>query len=156
MIARASALLPVLLVLSCSPAPKAPDHSAAKDLVRRFIEAQERVMQPTAGDPEIQNVLALLTDSIAYEHPRARATVIGRLAYGQGLRSFVGTTRNPRITVVRALVSGPIVVTEQHLTFETEENGVWRASARTQITVFDIEDDRIARIVDFWQPAGSS
>ena len=106
---RTSVLLAMLVSLACSSPPATSGHNPAKDLVRRFIEAQEQ--------------------------------------------GFLGTTRNPHITVVRAIVSGAVVVTEQHVTFETKPNGEWQPTARTQITVFDIEHDRIARIVDFWQPA---
>lgn len=145
-------LILCLALLACAPPPTSPAMSPVEALVRRFVEAQQRVMRPGAGEAEIQTLLALLTDSVTYEHPRARATIVGRAAIGEGLHGFLGTTRNPVITVIRTLVSGPVVVTEQRVTFETQLDDTWRPDGRTQITLFDIEDGKIARIVDFWQP----
>ena len=109
-------------------------------------------MQATAGEPQIQAMIAFLADSFVYEHPRAHATISGREAYADGLRHFLGSTQHAQIRVLRTLVNGGVVVTDQELSFEARREGAWAPDGRTQVTVFDVENGRIARILDFWQP----
>jgi limonene-1,2-epoxide hydrolase len=109
-------------------------------------------MQASAGEPQIQALLSFLADSMVYEHPRAHATISGKGAYGAGLRHFLGSTHHARIRVLRTLVNGGVVVTEQELSFEVQREGSWVPDGRTQVTVFDVENGRITHILDFWQP----
>jgi hypothetical protein len=121
-------------------------------LVRSFLQAQQAVMQANAGEAEVQHLLTFLTDSFVYEHPRAGARIAGRAPFGDGIRSFLHSTRQAQIMVTSTLVQGGLVVVDQRVTFEVQREGQWRPDGRTQVTVFDVEGDHISRIVDFWQP----
>lgn len=113
-------------------------------------------MQAGAGEPQIQAMVTLLADSFVYEHPRARATIVGKSAYADGLRGFLGSTQRTQIRILSTLVNGGVVVTDQELTFEMQQEGAWKPDSRAQVTVFDVEHGRIVRMVDFWQPRSSS
>ena len=141
----------VIGLLSCNPS-RPSDPTGPETLVRSFVQAQQALMQQNAGEPEVQAVLHFLSDSFVYEHPRARATISGRNEFGEGLRRFLGGTQKAQIRIVSTLVDGGVVVTEQDISFDVKREGEWRPDGRTQVTVFDVENGRIARIVDFWQP----
>ncbi len=138
-------------LLSCRSS-RSIDPSSPESLVNAYVQAQQATMQAGAGEAEVEALLAFLSDSFVYEHPRAHATIAGKAAYAEGLRHFLGSTRRTQIRVVSTLVNGGVVVTNQTLSFQVEREGAWQDDGRSQVTVFDVEGGRIARIVDFWQP----
>lgn len=130
--------------------------NASSRILPRQLRAKpmkNATMQAGAGPADVERMLALLADSLVYEHPRARASIVGRTAFGDGVRGFLGKTRKAEIRITGTLVTGAVVATRQEITFEAEREGHWYPDGRTQLTIFDIEDGRIARIVDFWQPS---
>ena len=114
-------------------------------------------MKATAGAADIETLGRLLTDSAIYEHAQAKATIAGREAILTGVRGFLGTTRNPRIQVLREIVVADAVASEELVTFEMRRDTTWVPMGRTQLTVYQVAGDRIARESQSWSrdlPAG--
>src|SRR5262245_35189764 len=70
-------------------------------LVDQYRQARLRTMEAGATDADITAVTAFLADSVVYEHPAAGARRVGRATLTEGMRSFLGRTRDPSIRVVR-------------------------------------------------------
>ena len=124
----------------------------AERLVRDYLAAQEAVMREGAGDAELEKDTAFLADSVVYDHPRAGAHLVGKAVIADGLRAFLGTTRQAHISVLH-LVAGPaVVVVEEQVSFEARDSARWTPYTRTQVSVFELARGRITHVVEFWQP----
>jgi hypothetical protein len=123
---------------------------AAAEVVARYRAARVATMEQGAAAATVDVLLGLLTDSAVYEHPQAGARIVGRERIGAGIRDFLGATRRPRIQVVREIVTGSAVAAEERVTFEVEQGGAWVPRARTQLTVYFVQDGKIARELQYW------
>jgi hypothetical protein len=92
--------------------------TGAAEVVARYRAVRAATMEERADASSVEAVLQLLTDSAVYEHPQAGARIVGRARIGEGMRQFLGATRNPRITVLREIVTGNAVASEERVTFE--------------------------------------
>jgi len=107
-------------------------------------------MQAGATAADVEAVERLLTDSAVYEHAQAGARIVSRNAIGAGIRGFLGTTRNPRLDLVREMVTGNAVASEERLSFEMRRDSTWVPMTRTQLTVYTVDGARIARESQHW------
>ena len=122
-------------------------------VVERYRLARARTMEAGATDADVTAATALLADSVVYEHPAAGARRVGRATLTEGMRSFLGRTRNPSIRVVRQITGRGVVVAEEQVSFEaSREGGGWERSTRTQVAVYEVRDGHITRIIEYWQP----
>ncbi|HET7240588.1 MAG TPA: hypothetical protein VFI77_05485, partial [Gemmatimonadales bacterium] len=81
-----------------TPTPAAAQAPAAiTAVVEQYRQARTRTMEAGATDADIAAVTALLANSVVYEHPAAGARRVGRATLTEGMRSFLGRTRNPSI-----------------------------------------------------------
>jgi hypothetical protein len=119
-------------------------------IVARYRAARLATMQASATAVDVEAVERLLTDSAVYEHARAGARIVGRTAIGSGIRSFLGATRNPRLDLVREIITGSAVAAEERLSFEMRRDTAWVPMTRTQLSVYTVDGGRIARESQHW------
>src|SRR5262245_39209592 len=81
--------------------------------VEQYRQARLRTMEAGATDADIAAATAFLADSVVYEHPAAGARRVGRATLTEGMRSFLGRTRDPSIRVVRQISGRGVVVAEE-------------------------------------------
>jgi ketosteroid isomerase-like protein len=124
----------------------------SSEVVERYRQARTATMQAAATEATVSAVAALLADSVVYEHPRAGARLVGRAAITEGIRGFLGKTRRARVEVLRQIAGSDAVAAEERVTFEADRDGVWSAESRTQLSVYEVRDGRISRLIEYWQP----
>ena len=107
-------------------------------------------MQERATTADVDALGRLLTDSVVYEHAQARARIVGRDAVTSGIRGYLGATRNARIQVVREIVTGNSVASEEWVTFDMRRDTAWVPMSRAQLAVYQVDGDRIARESHSW------
>ena len=110
-------------------------------------------MQADATEASVNQVSALLSDSIVYEHPRVGARLVGRATLVAGIRGFRGKSRDARIEVLRQIAGPGVVAAEERVSFEAMDGGGWRETTRTQLSVYEITGGRISRLIEYWYPS---
>ena len=81
---------------------------------------------------------------------KAGAVIEGKPQVRAGLAGFIGSTRNPDIQVHRHIAALDVVVVEYDRLYESRSDGRWQAQERHQLTLFELDGDRIKRIRDYW------
>ena len=139
----------LLAVLTLPMAAQGRDKSA-EALVRQYVGARSQTMQESASSRDIERVLSFCTDGFVYEHPSAGARIDGKEKVRAGMRGYLGQTKNATYTM-RIVASNPhVVVARLNQEFlAKQENGSWIAGKRANITVFEIDGGKIARILDY-------
>jgi len=146
-----SLLLAVLVCLSASP-HALTSQATTSDLVvavDRFIALDRARQAPGATAADVDRVLALLTDSVIYEHPRAGARLQGKSTLRQGMLGYLGSVRNGRDSVLQRTSAPGVVVVVTQTRGEIENNGKWDPFARRTLRVIEFEGDRIRRIIEY-------
>lgn len=144
-----------LAVVALGPPTPATAQAPASitSVVEQYRRARLRTMEAGATDADIAAATAFLADSVVYEHPAAGARRVGRATLTEGMRGFLGRTRDPSIRVVRQIDGRGVVVAEEQVSFEAQrEGGGWERSTRTQVAVYEVRDGHITRIIEYWQP----
>src|SRR4051812_18003826 len=138
-----------LLTMTFPIAAQSKD-TAAEDLVRHYVQARSQTMQEHASSKDIQGALSFCTESFVYEHPAAGARVDGKEKARAGMIGFLGETKDAAYTL-KIFTSNPHVVVAQvdQKFLVKQENGSWVAGKRSNITVFEIDNGKIARILDY-------
>lgn len=122
----------------------------AEELVRQYLQARSQTMQEGAGSSDIERALAFCAEGFVYEHPSAGARIQGKENVRAGMSGYLGETKNATYTV-RILASNPFVVVarvDQRFLVK-QEGGSWVSGKRSNITVFEIDGGKIARILDY-------
>jgi hypothetical protein len=117
--------------------------------VDRLLELERARQAPGATVADIDKLLALMADSVVYEHPRARARIQGKALMRQGMRNFLGTVRNARDSVVQRTVAPGVLVLVTQSSAEISNNGKWEPMNRRAIRVFEFDGDLIRRIIEY-------
>jgi SnoaL-like protein len=117
--------------------------------VDRVLELERARQAPGATVADIDKLLALMSDSVVYEHPRARARIQGKAVMRQGMGNFLGTVRNARDSVVQRTVAPGVVVLVTQSSAEISNNGKWEPMNRRAIRVFEFDGDLIRRIIEY-------
>lgn len=68
------------------------------------------------------------------------------------MRSFLGTARDASFRVIRQIAGPGVVVAEEQMSFEARRDRGWSRTARTQVTVYEVRDGHITRMIEYWQP----
>jgi ketosteroid isomerase-like protein len=118
-------------------------------IVDRFLTLDRARQAPGATAADVDRVLALLTDSVVYEHPRAGARLVGKSVLRQGMLGYLGTVRNGVDSVVQRTVAPGVVVLVTQSRGETEAKGKWTPFARRALRVFEFDEGRIRRIIEY-------
>ena len=143
---RISALAAAVWLAAIAPARPA-DPPSLEAIARRYLSAQERAMEKTAGPADVDAVLAFCTDSFRYVHPAFAAQVDGKDAARKGMLSHLGETSGPRFAVERAMTAGRNVALDVASSFVAVESG--KRVERRNLIVLTFDGDRISLRADF-------
>jgi hypothetical protein len=139
----------LLLMLTLPIAAQGSDE-AAEELVRQYVQARSQTMQEHASSEDIERALFFCTEGFVYEHPAAGARMEGKEKARAGMSGYLGETKDATYTL-RMFASNPHVVVarvDQRFLVK-QENGSWAAGKRSNITVFEIEGGKVARVLDY-------
>ncbi|HVL18391.1 MAG TPA: nuclear transport factor 2 family protein [Gemmatimonadales bacterium] len=136
---------PITLANAQEPTP-------ATVVVDQYRRARARTMEAGATEADVTAASALLADSVLHEHPAAGARLVGRATLGEGMRDFLGSTRDASIRVVRQITAPGVVVAEEQVSFEARRDSGWSRTSRNQVTVYEVRDGHISRMIEYWQP----
>jgi hypothetical protein len=136
---------PITLANAQEPTP-------ATVVVDQYRRARARTMEAGATEADVTAASALLADSVLYEHSAAGARLVGRATLAEGMRGFLGSTRDASIRVVRQITAPGVVVAEEQVSFEARRDSGWSRTTRTQVTVYEVRDGHICRMIEYWQP----
>lgn len=146
-------LLPAVALVFSTAAPRlltaqspVPDLGA---LVDRVLSLERARQAPGATAADVDRLLALMTDSITYEHPRAGARLHGKAVLRQGMLGYLGTVRNARDSVVQRTTAPGVVVVVTESRGEMARDGNWVPISRRALRVFEFEGDRVRRIIEY-------
>jgi len=145
-------LVALVLAGGLAPGLEAQDAASARSVVRAYRAAREATMQERATRADVAAAAALLSDSVVYEHAAAGARLVGRDVLAEGMRGFLGRTRNARIAVRREIVTPLAVAAEEEVRFETQRDGRWERQSRRQLSVYEVRGGRITRLIEYWHP----
>jgi hypothetical protein len=139
----------LLVILSFQSLALCQDLSA-RDVVRKYLVAQNDSMQLNATPQDIERTLDYCSDDIVYEHPAAKAKIEGKDKMRAGKASYLGLTKDAKYRVKILSSNRNVVIATVSRTFlSKEEDGSWKPGKRSNITVFEIEKGKIHRILDY-------
>jgi len=141
-----SSILGLAAIATFSAAPSQAANLNLADIAVKYVQAQQDVMERSAGAREIDALLAFYTDDYAYYHPQYGAKVTGRDAQRQGIQSHLGETAVATIEVKGMLMSGDIVTLSTETRFTVVSDG--RSVVRTGVWVLTFRGNKIAQRVD--------
>jgi hypothetical protein len=148
---RLLALSGAALSLAASSILAGPPSSALEQSAELAIAARQKMMQQDATAADVDAFLALCTDNLIYEDPVVKMRIEGKDHIREGMASFLGTSRRARIAVTKRIAAANVVVFQQTVSFEEkQEDDRWKPRSRDQVTIFEFEGSRIARIADYW------
>jgi len=140
----------MLLALLASRSLVLCEADSARDIVRKFLVAQNAGMQLNATPQEIEKTLGYCSDDVVYEHPAAKARIDGKDKMRAGMTSYLGLTKNARYRARILSSNRDVVIATVSRTFlAKQDDGSWKAGERSNITVFEIEEGKIRRILDY-------
>ncbi len=149
---RMVCLLALMLAGARGPMLQAQDAASAESVVRAYRAARRATMQERGTPADVAAAVAFLSDSVVYEHAAAGARLVGREVLAEGMRGFLGRTRNARIKVRREIATPFAVAAEEEVTFEMQRDGRWERQSRRQLSVYEVRDGRITRLIEYWLP----
>ena len=118
-------------------------------VVNRFLTLDRARQAPGASTADVDHLLALLSDSVVYEHPRARARLQGKAILRDGMLRFIGSVRSVRDSIIER-TSAPgveVIVTETHA--EALRDGKCTPFSRRALRVFELDGQLIRRIIEY-------
>jgi hypothetical protein len=152
MILKATTLALAALLYAATFATRLGAQSADPDLgaiVDRFMALERARQAPGATAADVDRLLALMTDSIVYEHPRANARLQGKPMLRQGMLRFLGTVRDARDSVVQRTSAPGVVVIVSETQAEMLRDGAWAPLRRRGLRVFEFDGARVRRIIEY-------
>ena len=143
-------LVTAILIIALGTATEASAQGANQSaVVDQFLSLERSRQAPGATEADVDRLLALLTDSVVYEHPRARARLQGKDVLRRGMLSFLGSVRNASDSVVSRTLAPGVVVLVVDTHGERSRDGQWTRFSRRSLRVFEFADDRIQRIIEY-------
>ena len=125
-------------------------NKTAEDLVRQYVQARSQTMQERASPNDIERALSFCTEGFVYEHPSAGARIEGKEKARAGMSGFLGQTKDAAYKLRIFASNSHVVMARVDQRFLVkQENGSWLPGKRSNITVFEIESGKIARILDY-------
>lgn len=107
-------------------------------------------MQLNATSSDVEKVLNFCTDDFVYEHPAAKAKIQGKDKVRAGMSGYFGLTKDVTYQSQILASNQNVVVAKVEIQFSAKkEDGTWKPGSRTNITVFEIENGKINRILDY-------
>jgi ketosteroid isomerase-like protein len=122
----------------------------ALTLVRAYVEARNQTMGAAADSKTIERALAYCGDDLVYEHPAVKARIEGKQEIRAGMMGYLGQTKNPSYQIRIIANRADVVVAQVHQRFLVkQDDGSWRPGIRSNLTVFEIANGKIQRILDY-------
>jgi hypothetical protein len=118
--------------------------------VDNYLAARQATMLQSSAPSDVDKLLAFYTEGIIYEHPRVKMRIEGKTKIREGMLRFVGLTKDAKIVIGNRISGVNMVVAEYRVTFKAEKDNVWEEVSRTQVTLFEFEEEKIKRVVDYW------
>lgn len=123
---------------------------SARGLVREYLAAQNVSMQLNATSQDIEKMLNVFSDDIVYEHPAAKTIIEGKNKMRAGKASYLGLTKDAKYSVKILSSKNDVVIAIVSMTFlSKQDDGNWKPGHRSNITVFEIDEGKIRRILDY-------
>ena len=120
------------------------------NLVQDYLRARVAAMQLDATQKDIERVLAFYTDDFVYEHPAAKARITGKDQVRAGMTGYLGSTKDTTFHVRLLSSNQNVVIAKVTMKFlAKQDDGSWKPGGRTNLTVFEIENGKIKRILDY-------
>jgi ketosteroid isomerase-like protein len=143
-------LIEIVVLLSVLTSVAARGQGKAEELVRQYVQARSQTMQQNATSNDIERALSFCAEDFVYEHPSVGAKIEGKEKVRSGMSGYLGETKDATYTL-RILASNPDVVVARvdQRFLAKQENGSWTAGKRSDITVFEIREGKIRRILDY-------
>ncbi len=146
-------LAPIAISLLCFAQPPNAAPFDPVPLVDGYLAARLATMQPGATEKDVDKALTYLADDAVYEHPRAKARIVGKSAMRAGMIGFLGGSGSVEIKTLNRMSNPVAVVVEQRVDITMKkEGGKISQMGHDQITVFEFKDGKISRIIDYWVP----
>jgi branched-subunit amino acid aminotransferase/4-amino-4-deoxychorismate lyase len=143
-------LIEIVLLVLFFPIAALDQDRDAEELVRQYVGARSQTMQETASSSDIERVLWFCSERFVYEHPSAGARIVGKEKARAGMSGYLGETKNATYTLqILASNSHVVVAQVDQLFLMKQENGIWTPGKRSNITVFEVERGKMARILDY-------
>ncbi len=118
------------------------------DLATAYVERLEATLQVDADDRALDELLELYAVDAVYEHPLIGARVAGADSIREAMRGFLGTTRDPKITLLDRIDGPGVIVLQLHTEAYVVSSG--EPIDRTSIVILEVADGLIHRILDHW------
>ena len=151
--------LPMLCLLTLgtvadASAQQPPDQAA---IVAEFLSLERARQSPGATEADVDRLLALLADSVVYEHPRAGARLRGKDVLRLGMLGYMGSVRNVSDSVTSRTTAPDVVVLVVETRGEMSRDGRWIPFRRRSLRVFEFAGHRVQRIIEYgWEGRESS
>ena len=119
-------------------------------VVDAYLRAHAQTMQADAGPASVDAVIKLVDKQVVYEHPGMGIRIETADSYRQGLEAFLGATDDGHYEVRDYMVNGNTVSISLDRVFKSQADGDWLEKSISQMMVFEVNDGKIARIIDYW------
>jgi ketosteroid isomerase-like protein len=138
-----------LLAALVAGAVAADDRAVAVE----YIRARCATLTAAATEADVDRVMAVIADDAVIEHPRFGAVVKGKEAIRRGmvshLDSYTGDQRESGIVVLEEIFSPGAVVFRTNTSFVTGEGPTRQLTEREGLTIVEIRDGRISRLIEY-------
>ena len=132
------------------PSPCVCQQTTTEELVRQYLQARNETMQENASKGTIEKALAYRDDDVVYEHPAAKTRIEGKSTMRMGMSAYLGETKDARYEVQVLATNASVLIARIDRSFLAEQDdGSWKPGNRSNITVFEIGDGKIKRILDY-------
>lgn len=139
-----------VIAIACMAVAVAPASAQEAEVGEAYLAQLTRMWAQDATRDDVAELGPLLSVDATYAHPRVGAEISGRDAIVGAMGSFLGATREPRLTNAEFVVGEGIVVIGFDVAMETNGSDGWRPIQRRQVIVLRVVDGLIVRIEDYW------
>jgi len=138
-----------LLLLLVAPQLLANDRTLARD----YLRARCSTLVKGATEADVDRVLHFLDDDVVVEHPAFNAVVRGKEAVGRGMTShlpeYTGGREESGIVLLSTVEAPGAIVMKTRTTFVIGEGDARKVIAREGLTVVEIQDGYIVRLIEY-------
>jgi hypothetical protein len=140
------------IVLTLMPVAGRAAAQEPREIAEQYRRARVGTMQANADEVSVNDAVRWLADSVVYEHPAVGVRMVGRTTVAEGIQSFLGATRSAAIELLSELTAPGVVAAEERVSFEVKREGGWTRETRLQLTVYEVREGRITRMIEYWRP----
>ena len=127
-------------------AQQSPNQAA---IVAEFLSLERARQSPGATEADVDRLLALMADSVVYEHPRAGARLQGKDVLRRGMLRYLGSVRIVSDSVISRTTAPDVVVLVVETRGELSRDGQWIPFTRRSLRVFEFAGHWVRRIIEY-------